>query len=65
MNNGNEPATKADIEQLLQELQVAERFVIGVQITYFFGTLASVWFMVNQMLSTINQSLGQILAHLK
>jgi len=65
MNNGNEPATKADIEQLSQELQVAERFVIGVQITYFFGTLASVWFMVNQMLSTINQSLGQILAHLK
>jgi hypothetical protein len=63
--NGNEPATKADVEQLRNELRTAERFVIGVQITYFFGTLASVWCMVNQMLSIINQSLGQILAHLK
>jgi hypothetical protein len=63
--NSNEPATKADIEQLRKELRSAERFVIGVQITYFFGTLASVWFMVNQMLVPINQSLSQILAHLK
>jgi hypothetical protein len=63
--NSNEPATKADIEQLRKELRSAERFVIGVQITYFVGTLASVWFMVNQMLVPINQSLSQILAHLK
>jgi hypothetical protein len=63
--NGNEPATKADVDQLRQELRTAERFVIGIQITYFFGTLASVWFMVNQMLTSINQSLSQILAHLK
>ena len=61
----NSPATKADVEQLRKELRTAERFLIGLQITYFFSTLASVWFMANHLLAPINQSLSQILAHLK
>lgn len=50
----SEPATKSDIQELKQELKnfilereiVAMRWVLGIQITYFFGTLAAVWFLI-------------------
>lgn len=47
-------ATKNDLRELERDLKqfilereiVAMRWMIGIQITYFFGTLASVWFLV-------------------
>lgn len=52
----SEPATKQDIKDAIHELKdfirerelITMRWVIGIQITYFFGTLASVWFLVTQ-----------------
>jgi hypothetical protein len=50
----SEPLTKADLELVIARvekdlnktlLKIAF-WMIGVQITYFFGTLASVWFLV-------------------
>ena len=41
------PATKADLRDLKQFILEREivslRWVIGIQITYFFGTLAMIW----------------------
>jgi hypothetical protein len=47
-------ATKADLENTVKDLKafilereiVAMRWVLGIQITYFFGTLAAVWFLI-------------------
>jgi len=43
-------ATKDDIKELkvfiLEREIVAMRWILGVQITYFFGTLAAVWFLI-------------------
>lgn len=42
--------TKDDIKELkhfiLEREIVALRWVVGVQVTYFFGTLAAVWFLI-------------------
>jgi hypothetical protein len=46
--------TKADLDNLGRDLRqfivereiVALRWMVGLQITYFFGTLAAVWFML-------------------
>lgn len=58
MNSQEQPATKSDLERSLHDLRqelerfiverevVAIRWVMGIQITYFFGTLAAVWFML-------------------
>jgi len=32
---------------ILRELRKAERWMIGIQVAYFFGTLASVWFLIH------------------
>ena len=50
----SEPITKTDLKDLERDLKafilereiVALRWVLGVQITYFFGTLAAVWFLI-------------------
>jgi hypothetical protein len=50
----SEPATKTDLDLAIRDLQQfilerevpAIRWIIGLQITYFFGTLAAVWFML-------------------
>ena len=46
----NESASKSDIQDLRQfilEREVAWlRWIVALQITYFFGTLAAVWFML-------------------
>jgi hypothetical protein len=50
----NEPVTKTDLEMALKDLRqfiverevIANRWMIGIQLTYFFGTLAAVWFML-------------------
>ena len=54
MNNDNQPATRRDLELAISDLKnfvidrelIALRWVMGIQITYFFGTLAAVWFML-------------------
>ena len=48
------PATKHDLDAAINRLEkfvidrelMALRWVMGIQITYFFGTLAAVWFML-------------------
>lgn len=50
----DQPATKRDLDVAISELKnfvidrelTALRWVMGIQITYFFGTLAAVWFML-------------------
>jgi hypothetical protein len=50
----SELATKADLKAAMQDLRefilerevVALRWIITLQITYFFGTLAALWFML-------------------
>ena len=50
----SEPITKADLKDLERDLKAfilerevgALRWVLGIQITYFFGTLAAVWFLI-------------------
>jgi hypothetical protein len=54
----DQPVTKRDLDRSLHDLRqelerfiverevVATRWMIGIQITYFFGTLAAVWFML-------------------
>jgi hypothetical protein len=50
----NEPATKYDLHLAILEIKnfvverevTAIRWIITLQITYFFGTLAAVWFML-------------------
>ena len=52
--NSESPVTKSDMEHALQNLRqfiiereiVSLRWMVGLQITYFFGTLAAVWFML-------------------
>ena len=52
--NSEAPVTKSDMEHALQDLRqfivereiVSLRWMVGLQITYFFGTLAAVWFML-------------------
>lgn len=43
-------ATRDDIKDLksfiLEREVVTMRWVLGIQITYFFGTLAAVWFLI-------------------
>jgi hypothetical protein len=50
LEGGQNLATKDDIKDLktfiLEREIVALRWVLGVQITYFFGTLAAVWFLI-------------------
>jgi len=50
MNASEAPATKSDITDLRQFIVEREivslRWMVGLQITYFFGTLAAVWFML-------------------
>jgi hypothetical protein len=56
-NDNNKPATKADLANLQKDFKafilerevVSMRWMIGIQITYFFGTLAAVWFMVSHL----------------
>ena len=46
--------TKRDLEQATRELKefilereiAALRWVLAIQVTYFFGTLAAVWFLI-------------------
>lgn len=53
----SEPATKQDLQDLERDLKqfILEREVntlrwfIGLQVTYFFGTLAAVWFMISHL----------------
>jgi hypothetical protein len=48
------PATRGDVREAIAELKVylaereltALRWFVGIQVTYFFGTLAAVWFLV-------------------
>ena len=48
------PATKHDLDLAISNLKafvierelIALRWIMGIQITYFFGTLAAVWFML-------------------
>ena len=57
MSNENSPATKGDLDMLQRDLKqfITERelgwmrWAIAIQITYFFGTLAAVWFMVSHL----------------
>ena len=52
--NDDSPATKRDLEHAIHELRqfivereiITLRWMMGLQITYFFGTLAAVWFML-------------------
>lgn len=54
MENDDSPATKHDLELAINELKrfvvdrevAAIRWVITIQIAYFFGTLATMWFML-------------------
>jgi hypothetical protein len=54
MNIDDQPATKRDLTLAISELKtfvvdhelVALRWVITIQITYFFGTLATMWFLL-------------------
>ena len=54
MSDEEKPVTKAELESVLKDLKnfilereiVAMRWVLGIQITYFFGTLAAVWFLI-------------------
>lgn len=54
MSDNDKVATKDDIQNLVKDLKhfilereiVATRWVLGIQITYFFGTLAAVWFLI-------------------
>jgi hypothetical protein len=52
-NDTDKPATKGDLLELkhfiLEREIVAMRWVLGIQITYFFGTLAAVWFLVSRL----------------
>jgi hypothetical protein len=53
-----EPFSREDLKRDLKDLEhglkqfilerevVALRWVLGIQITYFFGTLAAVWFLI-------------------
>ena len=51
------PATKRDLQNLERDLKqfiverevISMRWMMGIQITYFFGTLAAVWFMVSHL----------------
>jgi hypothetical protein len=51
--NTDKPATKGDLLDLKQFILereiIAMRWVLGIQITYFFGTLAAVWFLVSRL----------------
>jgi hypothetical protein len=51
MNDSEKPATKGDLLELeinlSRELRKAERWMIGIQVAYFFGTLASVYFLIH------------------
>jgi hypothetical protein len=51
LEGGDQLATKSDLLRLemslLKELRKAERWMVGIQVAYFFGTLASVWFLVH------------------
>jgi hypothetical protein len=54
MNNDDQPATRRDLEHAVNDLKnfvidrelIVLRWVMGVQITYFFGTLAALWFIL-------------------
>lgn len=60
-DNPNSPATKRDLGNLKSDLEmdlkrfilereiVSMRWIMGIQITYFFGTLAAVWFMISHL----------------
>ena len=55
--NQDSPATKRDLQNLERDLKqfiverevVSMRWMMGIQITYFFGTLAAVWFMFSHL----------------
>ena len=41
---------ESDLKQFINERELGwMRWAIGLQITYFFGTLAAVWFMVSHL----------------
>lgn len=50
----DQPATKQDLQDAIKDLRqfivereiISLRWIIGIQIAYFFGTLAAVWFML-------------------
>ena len=52
--NDDSPATRRDLDLAVTRFErfvidrelIALRWVMGIQITYFFGTLAAVWFML-------------------
>ena len=54
MSDEEKPVTKTELESVVKDLKnfilereiVAMRWVLGIQITYFFGTLAAVWFLI-------------------
>lgn len=57
MSDSDQPATKQDLKDLERDLKqfIVEREVISLrwfmalQVTYFFGTLAAVWFMISHL----------------
>ena len=52
LEDSSQLLTKDDLKDLkafiLEREIVAMRWVLGVQITYFFGTLAAVWFLITR-----------------
>ena len=61
----SEPITKEDLEEFVRDLKqfilereiVQARWALGLLALYFLGTLASVWFLVNQQTAQISQLL--------
>jgi hypothetical protein len=61
MSDTEQPLTKSDLQSALRDMErdlkqfilereiIALRWVVGVQITYFGITLASVWFLINHL----------------
>ena len=69
MNDPDAPATKADLDNALRDMErdlknfilereiIALRWTMGLLGLYFFGTLASVWFLINQQTGQVLQLL--------
>jgi len=65
MNDDNQAVTKHDLRELERDLKAfilereikTLRWTVGVLMLYFFGTLASVWFLVSQQTTQISQLL--------
>jgi len=68
----DQPATKQDLLEAIADLKIwilkREMWIafafLGVQITYFSITLASVWFMISQLNSQLLARINEVMAHL-